>query len=346
MERKFALKFTLLLTVLLISAPVFAQNENVIDNGWLKIIEDKVIFNNKDHAAFTSLEELDGRFIVAFREGESHDASATNKGVIRLLQNTAQGWESYHTFSRDGVDLRDPYILKWNDRLLLYTHVFYSELKEGGWTELKQISHNAHYAPKPPAIWKKRVYNNVAYGIGFRRGEWPILFKSEDGINWEVVCEYKLGGNASETDMVFIGETMYICIRVDTPEGSNSYWGRSVYPFTECQWSVMDISIASPELMVHSNKTILLASREYDYHRKDGSDKRYVSLFALDRQGRVKERYVLVDDAGPQSDQGYASIKKGKDGEYYMSYYAGNRNQTEVRMLKFKVDERRIRKAK
>ena len=346
MERKFALAITLLITSLLFVPSLLAQVVNSDSNGWLKIVNDKVIFDNNDHAAFTSLEVWNGDFLVAFREGEAHDASASNKGVIRILKSSERGWIPQHTFVKEGIDLRDPCLLKLNNRLLLYTHMYYSELKDKEWTELKPIIHNAPYAPKLPSIWKKRIYNNIAYGIGFRHGEWPLLFKSEDGINWEVVCEYKLGGNASESDMVFIGETMYICMRVDTPSGSNSYWGVSKFPFTECEWSVMDISIGSPELIAQSKKTILLACREYDYHRKDGSDKRYFTLFVLDKTGRVRERFVLADDAGKEGDQAYPSIKKGKNGEYHMSYYTGDRDKTKVGMLTFKVNERKIRKSK
>lgn len=346
MERKPAVAITLLVTSLFIAPSLFSQVLNSANNGWLKIVDDKVIFDNRDHAAFTSLEDWNGDLIVAFREGEAHDASASNKGVIRILQHSEQGWIPQHTFIKEGIDLRDPCLLKLNNRLLLYSHMFYSELKDKEWTDLKPISHNAPYAPKLPSIWKKRIYKDVAYGIGFRSGEWPLLFKSTDGINWEVVCEYKLGGNATETDLLFIGETMYICMRVDTPSGSNSYWGVSKFPFTKCEWSVMDISIGSPELIAHSKKTILLACREYDYHRKDGTDKRFFTLFALDKKGHVKERYVLTDDAGQEGDQAYPSIRRGNNDEYHMSYYSGNRTKTKVSMLTFKVNECKIRKSK
>ncbi len=166
MERK----FTLLIIISIIATPLFAQVATRNNSGWLEILDDELIYDNNNHAAFTCLEEWEGNLIIAFREGEAHDASSSNKGVIKVLRDINQVWAPQHVFIREGVDLRDPYILKWGDRLLLYTHMFYSEMKDNKWADLKPIAHNAPYAPKLPSIWKKRVYNNVAYGIGFRHG--------------------------------------------------------------------------------------------------------------------------------------------------------------------------------
>lgn len=340
-ERVLALFIKTLIPVTLLSIEACAQN--IVGNSdWITIINDKCVYDKNDHAAFTSLTDKGGDLIVTFREGADHLATPSSNGVIRTLQKTNRGWKQQHLFAVDGIDLRDPFLLEWENRLLLYTDCFYSELTKDGWTKLKRITHNAPYYPHLPGIWKKRIYKDRAYGVGFRGGQWPLLFCSEDGIEWQVVCEYKLGGNASEADMVFIGDTMYVCIRVDSPEGTNSLWGRSVYPFTECHWSVMDISVASPEMKVLSDETILLAGREYDYHREDGKNVRRVSLFALDKEGQVKARYTHYDDKGEFDDLGYPSISKGKNGEYYMSYYVGASDHTKIRLLTFKINEEHL----
>jgi len=302
------------------------------ENVWINVLSDECVYDNNNHAAFTSLEEWKGNIFVAFREASFHRATETDKGEIRVLQKSKTDWKHQHTFAFDGEDLRDPSFLTFKNRLFLYTNDYYSEYKKKGWTDLKPISHDAYYNPY---IWKKRVYKNVAYGIGNAYGKWPLLLKSDDGVNWKVICEYKLGGNASEADMVFDADTMYICFRLDTPAGSNSMWGKSVYPFTESQWSMMDISVASPEMILHSDNTIILAGREYDFHRKNGKDKINVSLFAVNKEGKVKHKYI-VEDQG--IDQGYASFSRGQNGLYYMSYYTGMEN-TAVRILTFRVND-------
>ncbi len=335
MERKFIKKIVIAYTILLQSIVLSAQNMQKKDSLWINVISDECIYDNNNHAAFTSLEEWGGHQYLAFREAGAHRATPTDKGKIRVLKKKNNEWSLQHTFFMDGRDLRDPDIVKWNNRLLLYTSGHYSELTRSGWTELKSINHNAPYKP---SIWKKRVHNNILYGIGNAEGKWPLLMNSEDGINWKVISEYKLGGNATEADMVFIADTMYICIRIDTPVGSNSLWGKSVYPYTKCHWSVMDISVASPEMIIHSKHTILLAGREYDYHRKDGKNARYVSLFALNTDGCVKARHIVERQGG---DQGYTSFCKIKNDGYMMSYYAGIRN-TAVRMLTFRINENKL----
>lgn len=311
---------------------VFAYAGNTQDRAWINVISDECVYDNNNHAAFTSLEEWKGNMFVAFREAGFHRATDTDKGKIRVLQKSKADWKPQHTFAIEGEDLRDPGFLSFKNRLFLYTNDYYSEYKNECWDDLKPVSHDAYYNPY---IWKKRVYKNVAYGIGNAYGKWPLLLKSDDGVNWKVVCEYKLGGNASEADMVFVADTMYICFRIDTPAGSNSMWGKSVYPFTESQWSMMDISVASPEMILHSDNTILLAGREYDFHRKHGKDQINISLFAVNKEGKVKQKYIVDGQGG---DQGYACFSKGKDGLYYMSYYTGLEN-TAVRMLTFRIKD-------
>lgn len=136
--------------------------------------------------------------------------------------------------------------------------------------------------------------------------------------------------------MVFVEDTMYTCIRIDTPVGSNSLWGKSKYPFTSCNWTVMDVSVASPEMIKHSDSVFLLAGREYDYHNKEGNDARYISLFVLDRNGIVQDR-VLIDKH--TTDQGYPSFVKKKNKQYAMSYYVGSNTATKVRLLTFEINE-------
>lgn len=332
MTRKTVAKVIVVVTTLplLVMAYTFAGVSK--ENTWISVISDECVYDNNNHAAFTSLKEWEGNMYVTFREAGFHRATDTDKGVIRVLQKTKNGWKPNQSFSVEGEDLRDPGFLSFKDRLFLYTNDYYSEYKKDGWTSLKPISHDAYYNPY---IWKKRVYKNVAYGIGNEYGRWPLLLKSDDGVNWEVVCEYKLGGNASEADMVFVADTMYICFRIDTPAGSNSMWGISEYPFTESQWRMMDISIASPEMMLHSDNTILLAGREYDFHRNNGEDQINMSLFAVNKEGKVKQKYI-VD--GQDGDKGYASFSRGNDGIYHMSYYAGTEN-TLVRMLSFRIND-------
>ena len=292
------------------------------------VYDDICVYNNGTHAAFTSLEEYKGKLYLAFREAGHHIASSSDKGRIRVLIKSTNGWKTDNVFGIEGVDLRDPHMLKWKDKLLLYTSGYCSELTDKGWKELKKTQHDASH---PLYIWKVRAFNDELYGIGNRYDKWPKLLKSNDGINWNVIDEYKLGGYASEADLCFIEDSLFICFRVDNPVGSNSLWGVSIYPFRYTEWRVMDVSIASPEMMADTSGTIYLAGREYAFNREGLEDSINVSLFSVGRGGRIKREEVF--ETGQFGDKGYPSFAKYK-GELYMSYYTGKTDRTQVHLVK------------
>lgn len=332
MERKTVITVVVFVSIMLIAGVLYAQQRNETNSDWLTITNDTCIYDNGNHAAFTSMEEWNGQLYVAFREGKDHFASDTDKGTIRVLKKTKRGWKTDKVFKEEGKDLRDPCFVKWNGKLFLYSIARTAELTKKGWSGLTKLNSDAmHYVN----IWKVRSYKDKLYCVGNYGGFWPVLMSSTDGINWTVIDEYRIGGDASEADLCFVGDSLYICLRIDKPIGSNSMWGMSVYPFNETKWSLMNVSVSSPEMIQHSENIILLAGRERDYHQTGGKNATYVSLFAVDMGGRVKERYIVDKDSG---DQGYPSFYRDKKGNYYMSYYAGQR-QTSVRLLTFKINK-------
>lgn len=295
----------------------------------IKILSDTCVYSNDDHVAFTSLEEWRGNMYVAFREGKSHNSTSEDKGKICVLKKK-HVWELHNVFSLDNIDLRDPFLLKWKNRLFLYTVGYYSELTDSGWTRLTKIHHNASH---PLNIWKIREYKSSLYGVGNAGGKWPLMLKSEDGKNWEVIDEYMLGGDASEADMVFVKDSLYVCIRIDKPTGSKSMWGKSFYPFTDMKWNLMDFSVASPDMMKCSEKTFLLAGREYIYDKEKATIDRFVTLWLVDGNGKVITRHSV--NLVANGDKGYPSFCH-YDGKCYMSYYDGQL-KTQIRLLILEV---------
>lgn len=297
-----------------------------------ELIEDTCVYDQGTHAAFTSLEEWDDELYLTFREGNAHRATETDKGKIRVLKKTDDGWFLQHTFQIEGQDLRDPYFLKWNDKLYLFIQGNYSVLNENGWSELKKIHHDApHYL----WIWKIRSFKNKLYGVGYANKKWPILLSSDNGEEWRVVTTFKIGGNATEADMAFINDRMYLCLRIDNPIGSNSMWGSSEYPFTDFQWSMMPVSISSPEMLyLPKQKLLLLAGREYHSNIANGITLKDVSLLSIQLNGGVCEDMKIDSDLN--GDKGYPSFCYYK-GILYMSYYSGTSTHSSVRISTFKI---------
>lgn len=306
------------------------------EEDWLTIVKDTCIYYNNNHVAFTSLEEWQGDLYLAFREAGSHEATSTDNGLIRVLVKKDDKWETQHVFYCNDQDLRDPCFVKWNDRFLVFTSYHYSELIDGKWTPLKRILHNASHHIY---IWKIRPYKNELYGVGYCMGKWPLLLKSSDGENWSVIDEYQLGGDATEADLLFVKDKLYICFRIETPYGSNSMWGQSKYPFTDTKWTKMSISVDSPELTLYSKRTILLSGRECYYNKNRKMVERRVSLFAIDNNGVVKDSKIINAES---RDQGYCSFCRQDKRNFIMSYYAGSTNNTKIRILSFRINESRL----
>lgn len=125
-------------------------------------------------------------------------------------------------------------------------------------------------------------------------------------------------------------DSLFICLRIDTPVGSNSVWGRAKYPFDDFEWDLMKISVASPELCYDSiSKRILLAGREYDFGRKD-RDSINVSLFALNASGMAKR--LVVFNTGRLGDKGYPSFCLLDDESILVSYYTGTTRKSVIRI--------------
>lgn len=335
MEREFIRRIGCFVFFFLSSLCLYAQDHHSKSNEWVSVVSDTVIFNNNNHAAFTSITDWNDHSYVAFREARSHLVIPNDYGFIRILVHNKNKWISNHIFNVEGLDMRDPCLVKFKTSLLLYSSGYFSELSELGWSELQKINHNARHFIY---LWKIREYNNELYGIGNYYKDWPLLLKSSDGKNWHVLHEFKIGGTATEADLLFCGKKMFICFRVESPDGSNSMWGQSVFPFDSFKWTQMDISLASPEMIRHSRNVFLLSGRE-TIVSADGEKERVMSLFAITKEGKVLGRYIVNNE---YKDLGYPSICKSGKNEYRMSYYVGDVSKTKVRLMTFKVDNRHL----
>ena len=308
----------------------------------LILLSNNIIYKNDNHNAFTSLIEYKGKKYLAFREGNSHrPSSKENYGHISIIQENKENWVKITDLFHPDMDLRDPFFICIDDHLRLYcgynqfvnnnyqhSGTVYSDLTETGWTEFTEINHDA---PHIIWLWKIRKYNDLYYGIGYLEGEKPILLKSRDGISWSTVTEFQLEGMLTEADLCFISDTMYVCMRQDTPLGTPSHWGIAKYPFKDFKWSKMNICVHSPELYcIPESNQIILAGRII-------SDKVVsVSVFECNRLGNVRQLFDLYSNGS--GDMGYPSIDKYND-EIWFSYYYGIASKTVIGLTIFKLSE-------
>lgn len=296
-----------------------AYKEDISQMYSLNLISDTCVYSSKTHAAFTSLINYQGELYLAFREASAHRPSNTSDyGHIIVLQKLEDKWIVIADLSHPDMDLRDPFFIVMDGKLRMYcgynqfvgegnsyqhSGTAYADLTNSGWSEFKIVRHDA---PHIVWIWKIRKHEDHYYGVGYLEGNKPILFKSINGEDWNTVSELDVDGIVSEADLNFIGDSLYICLRKDTPTGSPSYWGKSIFPFSKFDWKVMDKSIACPDFFCHpETKQMWITGREYE---KDDSGRLIVSvsLYEVTSNGNLDNRIKIYEHGS--WDKGYPSI--------------------------------------
>lgn len=307
----------------------------------LFLLSNDIIYKNDNHNAFTSLIEYKGDKYLAFREGNAHrPSSIENYGHISIIHENKGTWVKDFDLFHPDMDLRDPFFISIDGHIRLYcgynqfvdekyqhSGTVYSDLTEKGWTEFTQIKHDV---PHIIWLWKIRKYNDLYYGVGYLEGEKSVLLESKDGISWVTVTEFQIEGVLTEADMCFLNDTMYVCMRQDTPHGTPSHWGVAKYPFRDFKWSKMNLCVHSPELYcIPESNQIILAGRLIS------DEVVSVSVFWCNRLGKVKQMFDLYSNTG---DMGYPSIGRYNN-EIWLSYYYGIPSKTVIGLAKFKLSE-------
>jgi len=298
----------------------------------LSLISNEVVWDSNNHSAFTCLTEWGGEKLLAFREGAAHRPTSTSDyGHITILHESEGKWEKTEDLSHQDMDLRDPFFVVINGCLRLYcgynqfidgkyqhSGTAYSDLTNAGWSEFIPIQHDV---PHITWLWKIRKYKETYYGVGYLEGEKPVLLNSHDGISWTTLTEFDIEGVLTEADLCFLNDTMFVCMRQDTPRGTPSHWGVAKYPFDDFRWSRMKISIHCPDLIcLPESNQIFLAGREFTEETIS------VSVFECDLEGNADKKCDL--QLNPSGDMGYPSFLRQRNDVIYLSYYFGSGNTT------------------
>ena len=308
----------------------------------LSLQSNTVVYDNDSHAAFTAIYSFEDRMLMAFREGRSHrPASVDEYGVVKIMEKNGTDWVNSATISDATKDLRDPFFTEIDGHLRVYmgyntfedghyqhSGTAYSDCINGVWSEVRTVTHNLNHIAW---LWKVRPYRNKYYSIAYLEGEKPVLMFSENGVDWTTQCVIDLEGILTEADMCFVGETMYVCLRKDTPITEPSYWGVSQYPFTSFTWSEMENHIESPDMLwLPYANSILLAGRERRGTQTD------VTLFSASLDGKLETITNLKTGEG--GDKGYPGLLY-QNGILHCCYYSGITTMASVSLATWNVNE-------
>ena len=320
-----------------------ASAELIYKNYTFTMMTQSAVYDNSNHVAFTSIYDNDGELLMAFREGTAHrPASEAEYGCIKVLNQNVADWSVGATISDVTKDFRDPFITEVEGHLRMYmgyntfeagvyqhSGTVYSDYINGSWSEVRAVNHDLNHIAW---LWKVRKHNNKYYSVAYLEGEKPVLLVSDDGVNWSTVTFFDLQGILTEADMCFVGETMYVCLRKDTPVSEPAYWGVSSYPFTSFAWTEMERHIESPELLwLPYSKELLLAGRDV---KTTGEVS--VILFSASFDGSLEEMACMETSMG--GDKGYPGLVYSK-GQLYCGWYCGTKSAASIYLTTWNVDE-------
>lgn len=265
----------------------YAGASITVQGKFTPAIDVKTIWDNHNHAAFTSIVKFKGRWYCSFREFESHifDSEGNALGKTRIIaSDDLENWESVALFGLDGYDLRDPKLSVTPDGRLMVImggscyvdrvldhktpHVCFSE--DGiSFTAPQPCSING--TPEKSRrnwIWRVTWHGATAYAVSYTRKEpgiFPIsLLKSSDGINYEVVKDFDIDGFPNESTVRFLSDgRMVMAVRRDR-EPYTMLWGVAKEPYTDWSFTETDFRIGGPDILVLDNDNIILAGRSYE----------------------------------------------------------------------------------
>lgn len=320
-----------------------ATAELLYKNYTFDLQTQNMVYDNGNHAAFTSIHDYDGKLLLAFREGTNHRPPSIDEyGCVKVLEKVGDNWLVRATISDASKDLRDPFLTEVDGHPRLYmgyntyegnvyqhTGTVYSDYINGNWTDVSVVNHDVNHIAW---LWKVREYGNRYYSIAYLEGQKPVLLVSYDGENWTTLKVIDLEGILTEADMCFIGDKMYVCLRKDTPVSEPAYWGVASYPFTDFSWTEMERHIESPELiwLPYSGK-LLLAGRD-----TKTTGEINVTLFSASFDGSLEEVAILESAIG--GDKSYPGLVY-RNGTLYCSWYSGTATLSSVYLATWNVDE-------
>jgi len=174
----------------------------------LRVTRARKIYSDGKHNAFTGIAAYRGMTYVSFRSAQTH---LTWDGNIKVIQSAdRETWSVIADESMPELDLRDPKLAVFGDRLLAYCGARRPEATRkslclvsadgktfGEPVEVKGL-------PEGQWLWAVAPCGETLYGTAYwaTEGKYAAsLYASGDGLQWNLLCELPIG--ASETSIDF-----------------------------------------------------------------------------------------------------------------------------------------------
>lgn len=312
------------------------------------IQEVHMIWDHAKHNAFSDLIYYRNRWFCAFRESNEHEKGEI--GTIRLIWSTdTLKWEHAAIFKIALMDLRDPKLSITPDGKLMLlfgaveldkNHKYISRdsrvtFSEDGWEWGPVLS----VLPKHEWLWRVTWVDGTAYGVSYRfsnfknlKDEWLVtLWKSHDGVNYEVVTPWKIHGRPNECTLrVKPSGKMIALMRRNERGFRHSCIGTSEPPYEDWSWELSKVQLGGPNFVISEENEHLWASGRMIFMSPYGGI--YKTVLASMSERSLRPVRVLPSDG----DTGYPGMVL-RDGELWISFHSYHQEKTAIFLAKIKT---------
>lgn len=324
--------------------------------GGAEIVEVKKIWDAGGHNAFTDLLRWQGHWWCTFRESAGH---VGGDGVIRVITSKdGATWESAAALVEKDVDLRDPKLSVAPDgRLMLVCggsiYLGTKELKgrrprvsfskDGKtWSAPKKILEEGDW------LWRVTWHEGTAYGVSYRSpakaasdakatGGWELLlFKSGNGVAWDLVAPLAVTDRPNETTLRFLPDGKMIAM-VRREAGNKLGWfGEARAPFTQWTWHESNLRWGGPDFVVLPDGRWIAGTREYAKGQGGTAAKTGMIVASVDNFQLTP--LVTLPSGG---DTSYSAFV-WHEGLLWTSYYSSHEGKTSIYLAKVRLPERAV----
>ncbi len=339
----------------LISCLAIAAGPAAATDATPELLSVKKIWDAGNHNAFTDLIRWHDKFWCTFREADDH---VGGNGQLRVLVSAdGDNWESAALVAEKGIDLRDPKLsVTPDDRLMIVAggsvyegktllgrrpRVAFS--KDGReWTAPQKVLSEGEW------LWRVTWHDGVCYGAAYNasvRGtpaakeaakltkpaepgpaDWKLkLYKSVDGVDYELVHHFDVPGHPNETTLRFLHDGRMMAM-IRREGGSTMGWiATAEPPFTKWTYNETGHRFGGPNFIELPNNELWATTR------------RYLPLPRETVLAKMDEKSITPVLAFPSGgDTSYAG-QVWYDDILWISYYSSHEGKTSIYLAKVKL---------
>lgn len=300
-----------------------------------EIIQVYKIWDFAPHNAFTDLVLFKRRWFCTFREGETHVYG--ENGKIRIISSkNGHNWESFALLEEAGFDLRDPKLSVtpdgrlmlvaggsvYNDKVYVTRRPRVAFSSDGKtWTGMIPVLNPGDW------LWRVTWFRGTAYGTSYNNSDpdWKLhLYKSVDGINYQMITELEIDGQPNETTLRFLSNGEMIALVRREGGSKNAMAGHSLPPYTVWNWKETGYRAGGPNFIVINDDNIWAAGRNYNDPKK--------TVLATFNNSNYQP-VIELPSGGDNSYPGMVWYKK----ILWVSYYSSHEGKTSIYLAKIRL---------